>query len=270
MQIVVEYVLLENFLINLVILQTTKFLLHEKGRLFFLSAFLGACFTVVMPAFYLSSFGWLLVEIGQVVLCICISFKFKKLKKFIQIFCCHFAVTFLYGGACYFFEGLFGTRSFLLILCVVVATFCIVKGLAKVYARKRAVDNFCFDVEIEASGNKGKWRAFLDSGNMLFDPITDKPVSLINFRVFSALFKEVDLEDILRHTDKLKNLKHAHYINFNTLGSDNKILVFQVDKLCLEGQVLEKPTLGLCLKNFDDAFGSDIILHNNMFVSKEV
>ena len=78
MQIVVEYVLLENFLINLIILQTTKLVLHEKGRLFFLSAFLGACFTVVMPAFYLSSVGWLFVEVGQVILCICISFKFKN------------------------------------------------------------------------------------------------------------------------------------------------------------------------------------------------
>ena len=270
MQIVVEYVLLENFLINLIILKTVSMILREKGRLFFLSAFFGACLTVAMPAIYLSSVGWFLVELGQAILCVCISFRFKKIKKFLQIFCTYFAAAFLYGGACYFFEGLFGIRSLLAILCVIVVMFFMIKFVAKLHARKKAVDNFCFDVEIEASGNKGKWRAFLDSGNMLFDPITDKPVSLINFRVFSALFKEVDLEDILRHTDKLKNLKHAHYINFNTLGSDNKILVFQVDKLCLEGQVLEKPTLGLCLKNFDDAFGSDIILHNNMFVSKEV
>ncbi len=264
MQIVVEYVLLENFLINLIILKTVSLILREKGRLFFLSAFLGACLTVVMPALYLSSVGWLFVELGQAILCVCISFKFKKLKKFLQIFGTNFCATFLYGGACYFFEGLFGQRPFVLILCVVVGVFAVVNGIARLHARKKAVDNFCFDVEIQEKGRCGKWRAFLDSGNLLFDPVTNSPVSLINFRVFSALFKEIDLEDIIRRSEKLKTLRCAHYISMGTLGSDGKILVFQVDKLVLEGRPYEKVTLGLCLKKFDDAFGSDIILHNNL------
>ena len=43
------------------------------------------------------------------------------------------------------------------------------------------------------------------------------------------------------------------------------ILVFQVDKVVLEnGNVLENATLGLALKNFNEAFGTDVILHNNL------
>lgn len=268
MQIVVEYVFVENFLIGLIILKTVGMILREKGRWFFLSAALGACLTVVMPALYLSSLGWLFVEAGQAVLCVCISFKFKKIQKFFQIFCTYFAATFLYGGACYFFEELLGQKSFLLILGVIVGVFVVVKVVAKTYARKKAVDEFCFDVKIETDGRSGTWRAFLDSGNLLFDPVTDSPVCLINFRVFAALYNDIDLEDIIRRSEKLKMLKFAHYINFNTLGSENKILVFQVDRLVLEGQPHEKVTLGLCLKNFDDAFGSDIILHNNFVCAK--
>ncbi len=266
MKIVIEYVLAENFLINFIILKTTALLTKEKCKLKFLSAFLCACLTVVMPLFALSSFGWFLVEIGQVILAICVSFKFKKVKKFAQIFLCYFAATFLYGGACYFLEGLFGQRTFLVLLAFIVAIYFVIKFLFKHFQRKKAVGQFCFDVELEASGRKGKWKAFLDSGNMLFDPLTDAPVTLINFKVFSALFSEIKLEDLLRKN--VKGLRFAHYINFNTLGSDNKILVFQADRLFFEGQIFEKPTLGLCLKNFNEAFGSDIILNNTVVTCK--
>lgn len=265
MKIVVEYVLLENFLINLIILKTTANVLKEKGRLFFVSAVLGACVTVVIPLLFLNSLGELLLQVGLAVFYICISFKFKTIKKFARLYVCHFVVTLLYGGACFFFERLFGIESVIVVLLVVVFTFLCVKFLLKVRNRKKMLENFCFEIQIVAGDKTTKWKAFLDSGNLLFDPLTDSPVSLINYKVFSALYKDIDLEDILRRTKKLKQLKLAHYINFNTLGANNKILVFQVDKVVLEnGSVLENATLGLALKNFNEAFGTDVILHNNL------
>ena len=127
-----------------------------------------------------------------------------------------------------------------------------------------SIDKFCFDVEIDAEHTKTYWKGFLDSGNMLFDPLTDSPVTLVNFKVFSSIFKDIDLQDVIFRTEKLKKIKFAHYINFNTLGNDNKILVFQVDKIVINGKKKKKATLGLSLKNFDKAFDTDIILHNNI------
>lgn len=263
MEIVVEYVLLENLLINMIVLKTTALLTKEKGRLFLLSSFLSACLTVAMPIFYLSAFGYFLIEIGVAILSICLSFKFKTFKKFIHIFLCFFVTLFVYGGACYFFESLFGIQSILIVLGIVVFVFVIIKFLMKKFNRKASIDGFCFNVEIETGGIVTHWKGFLDSGNMLFDPLTESPVTLINYKVFSSIFKEIDLQDIFMKTEKLKRLRFAHYINFNTLGSDNKILVFQVDKLKVNENIVEKATLGLSLKDFDKAFGTDIILHNN-------
>ena len=107
MKIVIEYVLIENFLINLMILKSVSLILKEKGRLFFLSAFLGACCTVVIPILYLSAIGSLLLQIGFVVWYVCISFKFKTLKKFMQIYLTYFVITLLYGGACFYIESFF-------------------------------------------------------------------------------------------------------------------------------------------------------------------
>lgn len=263
MKIVIEYVLIENFLINLMILKSVSLILKEKGRLFFLSAFLGACCTVVIPILYLSAIGSFLLQIGLVVFYVCISFKFKTLKKFMQIYLTYFVTTLLYGGACFYIESLFGLKSTILVLVIVVSMFFIVKFLTKKINRKKAVENFCFDVEIDDGGKKSQWKGFLDSGNLLFDPLTENPVCLINYKVFSSLFKEIQLEDILRKSDKVKSLKLAHYISFNTLNNTDKILVFQVDELKIGNRLVKQATLGLCLKSFNQAFGSDIILHNN-------
>lgn len=263
MEIIIEYVLIENLLINLIVLKTTALLTKEKGRFFLLTSFLCACLTVSIPIFYLSTIGSFLVEIGVVILSVCLSFKFHTFKKFLQLFLCLFVVLFLYGGACYFFESLFGVQSILIVLGVVIFVFLLVKFLTKRIQRKKSIDNFCFEVSIENNGKTTSWKGFLDSGNMLFDPLTERPITLINFKVFSSLFEGIDLQDIFFKSDKLKVLKYAHYIKFNTLGEDNKMLVFQVEKLRVNGHDFEKQTLGLSLKNFDAVFGTDIILHNN-------
>ena len=263
MKIVIEYVFLENFFLNCFILKTVSFLVKEKCRRIWLSAFFSACFTIVMPLLNLSILGGILCEIGVMALMICLSFNFKTFKKFSKLLACCFLTLCLYGGVCFFFERLFGLMKTLLFLTVITSTYILIKIIAKWRDRKRSVDNFCFDVEICANGNTLKFKGFLDSGNMLVDPFTQKPVSLLNFRAFSRLFKDVEIEDIIRNTDKVKCLKFAHYINFNTLNNVDKILIFQVDKIVVGQDIRENQFVGLTLKNFNQAFGTDVILHNS-------
>lgn len=262
MEIVVEYVLLENFLINIIVLKSVALLLNEKGHLFWLSALIASCVNLALPILYVSVFGSFLLQFGMAFVIICLSFNFKTIKKFAQICLCYFLVNFIYGGACFVFEQMFGIKNLLVVLLIMAATYLIFKILFKKLWRKKDINNFCYDVEIEIAGKKCKGKAFLDSGNLLFDPLTKRPVSLINFKVFSSLFSDIDLEDVLRKADKLKKINLAHYISMGTLSNDGKILVFEADKICVKGQVLEKPILGLSLSNFNAAFGTDIILHN--------
>lgn len=263
MKIIVEYVLFENLLINLISLKTTALVTKEMGRFFWISAFLGACMAVVQPLLRLNSIGSFLVQVGLAALYVCISFKFKSIRKFTKLYFCFFIVTFLYGGACYFVERYFGIKSTLVVLFILCIMFYVIKFLTKKINRKHSIENFCYEVEIESQGSCSKWKGFLDSGNLLFDPLTQSPVTLINFKVFSTIFHDIEILDVLTRSKKIKSLKMAHYINFSTLNKNDKILVFQVDKLQVGNKTLEKPILGLSLKNFDDAFESDIILHNS-------
>lgn len=256
-----ELILIENMLINLIILKTTSLIIKERGKFYLLSAFLSGCFAMILPILNLNNFGQVLYNLGLTIILICISFKFKTLKKFVKIYSVYYLSSFIYGGACYFFTQLFTTRSLLLVLAIIISVYLIVKLLIKIFHKKNTIDKFCYEIEIELSGRKSKWKAFLDSGNFLTDPVTESPVSLINFKVFSSLY-DVSMEDLI--LGKVKGVKFAHYINLDTLGGRDRILTFQVDSLKIGDKVLKAATLGLCLKNFNDAFGSDVLLNSSL------
>ncbi|MBE7076157.1 MAG: hypothetical protein E7375_03745 [Clostridiales bacterium] len=265
MKIVVEYVLLENLLINLIVLKTSSLVAKEKGRLYLLSAFLGACFTIVLPLFCLSTIGHIIVQLGLSFVFICLTFRFKTLKKFIYLVLCYFLSLLVYGGAVYLFEGFFGIKHTILVLATIVCLYIVIRFVLKRINRKRTIENFCFDVEIVYKGKSLTCKGFLDSGNLLVDPITDSPVCLINFKLFSEIFNDIQIQDVLGKSEKLKQLKLAHYIPFSTLNNSTKILAFEVDKLSVKGKSFERPILALSFENFSTTFGTDMILHNNYF-----
>ena len=256
----VEFVLIENFFINLIVLKTSALLLKEKGKFYLLSAFLCGCLAVAIDTLKPSNIGQFISNVGMAVIAICITFKFKKFKKFCVICGCYLLSNLLYGGVCFFIDGFFGIKNTLVLLLFVILIYFVVKFVIKRFSKKRAIDNFCFDIEITSGTKSGKWRAFLDSGNFLNDPVTDSPVNLVNFKVFSKLFG-VDEKQLLSK-EHLQKLKCAHYINLNTLSGKDKILVFQVDKIVAKGKIFENATLGLCLKHFNYAFNADVILNN--------
>ncbi len=263
MEIVVEDVLLENFLINIIVLKSVSLLSREKGRLFWLAAAMAAAVNLVLPSLFIGIFGSFMLQIGLAFVCVCVSFNFKTLKKFVQPLFCYFVVNFIYGGACFFFEQMFSITHTIVALAVVVLTYLIFAFVMKKFHKKRKIDDFCFEVEVENAGKKFKTKAFLDSGNLLFDPLTKRPVTLVNFKFFSSLFSDIGLEDVLRKAEKLNRLSLGHYISIGTLSSDGKIFVFEVERMNIGGTSLEKPILGLSLSNFNSAFGTDMILHNN-------
>lgn len=258
-----EYMLAISFVINLLIIKTAEAFLKEKGRLFFLSAFMGACFAILSPHFYLNKIGNILFNLGANIWYVCISFRFKTFKKFSQIYALQLISTLLYGGVCYIVSNFLPIKTYWGLLAILICLYFIIKLLFRKIKRKEEVEKFCYDIEIENDGKVTTWKAFLDSGNLLYDPITQKPVCLVNFKAFTKIFDDVSIADIVTRSAKIKKIKFAHYIAFNTLNNSDKILVFQVDKLKINTKEIEKATLGLVLKNFNQAFGSDVILHNN-------
>lgn len=252
-----------NFLINLIVTKTTSFLVKEKGRLFLLASFFAAELSVYKLVVPLDKVGQIICQIGLVAIFSCICFEFVTFKKFLQIFASYFVSFLLYGGLGFVFCFFFQIESVVLIFATAIGLCFAVGAILKHSRRRKMVGDFCFQTKLKTQTNCLECKAFLDTGNFLFDPLTNKPVSLVNFKVLANLFKGISLEDVLLKTDKLKCIKNAHYIPFKTLNGKDKILVFEVDEVFLNGKTVKNVMFGLCLNNFNSSFGSDIILHND-------
>lgn len=252
-----------NFLINLIVTKTTSFLVKENGKLFFLASVFAAELSVYKLVVPLNRVGQIICQIGFVVILSSICFEFVTFKKFLQIFASYFISFLMYGGLGFVLSYYLQIESVLMIFVAATGVCFAVGTILKHSRRRKMVGDFCFQTKLKTQTNFFECKAFLDTGNFLFDPITNKPVSLVNFKVLTNLFDEISLEDVLLRSEKLKSLKNAHYIPFRTLNGKDRILVFEVDEIFLNGKTVKNVMLGLCLNNFNSSFGSDIILHND-------
>ena len=117
------------------------------------------------------------------------------------------------------------------------------------FYKKKLVENFEFCAKIAHGNKKIECKAFLDSGNLLFDEQTNLPINFVSLVIFEKLFDDLSFEDVLRKSEKLKKLSQAHFANFDTFGGSGRVFVFQIDELILGDKISKNVMLGLCLKS---------------------
>ena len=261
MKIVIEEIFLENFLIMFFVLKTTSFIFHERARFVYISAILSGAVTTLLPLFSLSSIGNFLLEAGLGIILICMTFELKNLKKFLTLFGGYFSTLFLFGGACYYLQFMFGYISTLVVLLIAAAVFFMSKFLCQRLWKKRQIENFNFDVSIENADKKVLLKGYLDSGNFLVDPLTQSPVSLIDFKTFEKLYDDISLLEVFSKSKKLKKIKLAHFITINSINFQNKIFVFVVDRMILNKKIVPNSVVGLSLKDFKKTLDADMIIN---------
>ncbi len=259
MEIVVEYVLLQNFIIDFLIFKTTAKVLKIKCRFIFLASILGSFVALVLPIFNLSTYAEFILKILLAIVLVSITFSYSKFLTFLKIYFTFFFCTFLYGGVSYFFIQAFGQLHTLIVLIIVIITYLIFNFLLRSINRRKAIENFCFEVKLENEGKEWSFKGFLDTGNLLFDPVTQRPVSLVSYKVFQKLF-DVDLAEILANKFDKSDIKLAHFIPLGTVTNSGKVLAFEIDKIVVGDKEVEKPILALCLKNFKNY---EMILNNS-------
>ena len=268
MTIDIELSLFVNLVLNSFILFLTGYFFKEKPKLWFLSSLIGAGIAIVMPGLYLPSYAKILAQVFLSFVMVSLSFDVKPLKKFVYSYITFLAMTFLFGGGCYALSSTFGTLPLVGVVAVGIVVFLSFKAVVFYRNRQNIIENFSFKVKITENGKEVEEEGFLDSGNLLYDPVTKKPVILINFDIFSKLYENIDYLNALLKKIDLSQLENAHYIKLSTVASGRQILVFSVGSLELVGQGLKKSfphaMLGLSFSGFEKAFGKKILLHGEL------
>lgn len=267
MKIVIEYVLIENLLINFFILKTTEKFIKQKTQLVWLNSLFGAIISLICPILNLTTIGTIFLKVFVGSVMVCISFDFKFLSKYLYIYFAFSIMTFAFGGFCEIFKNLAGEKICLIciILCMILYM-CISKFL-KHYHKQKTIENFQYAVRFFYNGNMVDEKGYFDSGNVLYDTITNSPIILISLESFKKITGENYYELLLKN--KTTNLKNCHYIPASTSMSQGKMLVFEVDKVQIidkKNQVREFQNLflGISFADFEKSFNSGVLLHSTL------
>jgi stage II sporulation protein GA (sporulation sigma-E factor processing peptidase) len=279
MEIIIEYVLIDNLVIDFLILYLSCKILKQKivyWRLI-LSAVIGAGCALIIPIINLPEYLMIILKLilGIVMVLICLPCSTFK-KSFIS-FLTFLMMTGCMGGVCFLIIFMLsGNMSFnfnisysykipvgaIVFVCALVAG--IISQLIKLIYRKKALNNFIYEITLVDKGKEIRSSAYLDSGNTLIDPVTNKPVIIINYSLFNKLYN-LPLEKILTKKIKEEDIKKSHYITFNTIGKKSDMLVFEIDKMAINSQNQEKQfdnvLLGLSFSKLNNTFSCEALLN---------
>lgn len=280
MEVYIEYVILDNLVINTLIiiltLKTLKSLKINKVRVL-LSSMVGTVFAIMLPYISLPYTIMILLKISLGIIMTTIFYTPTSFKDFMASTLLFFTYTFVLGGVCFGIIFLFNNNitissytlhnfnlpiSLFLSIFIIYAYF--LYKLVTFTKHLHTTSNLYYTLILKHNNKSYYLKGFLDTGNQLRHEA--QPITLINIRSFCKIFK-VPLENIVLNKVPLEQLKDPTYIKIQALTGSNNLLIFKVQELTVKlnkTEVSHKDIyLGLAKTNFNNKF--DCLLNPIMF-----
>ena len=262
MTIYLDVVFIENLVMNLSVILSEAVLLNSLNKL--IRKIGSALFAT---AYYILTLIFPKLSVFQVfvgILIILIAFRPRNLKLLIkQVFLFYF-INFVFAGTSFALMCTFNKDKFSIFNGVVIGNFDVFKvflaGIIAIimliyFFRKRSKHIFK-DVVISISGKVKEIRLLLDTGNLLREPYTGKPVMIVEKR---ALKNVID-EDLFNDLDKM--LKGGEIIPdgmflipYRSLGNSSGFLLgIKPDFVALKknGKKFYNVVIGICDENMSE------------------
>ena len=164
MEVYIEYVIIDNFVIDYLILFFTKSILNSKIRKLnmFISVVFGVVSAVILPLFSIKIIYLICVKIMIGLIMVIILKKYANFREFLITCIVLFSITFLFAGVCYGINEMLGIKTTGGQIMIngfefPVSTFVLFAGVYLylllqliIYLRNRnKLTNFYFDVKIK-------------------------------------------------------------------------------------------------------------------------
>lgn len=285
MYIVAEYLFLENFIINYIILESTRIITStkvKKTRIVITSA-LSALYPFALffdATIFLTNFY---MKILLSILIIKLAYNSKNLYLFIKQLSTFYLMSIIFGGATlglYYFinnslDTIFKENHYnmgfpirYLILGVVFGVIIII-NILNYYNEKNIKEDFILDTSIHLKDKSVHLKALIDTGNSLKEPLSKLPVFIVEYNEIKDLLPEevnnifkggregdfILLEEIIT---KFNNDIKFRLIPFKSVGNTNGILIgFLPDYIIISGKDGEKRYDDLIIGIFNDKLSKD-------------
>lgn len=256
MTVYIEYVLIDNFVIDYLLLKATFALTGKtarRGRLLF-CAFLGALFALLYPLIIKNTIIVTVAKLLFGLLLVYFSASFDSVKSFYLHAAIFYGYTFLTGGAVMGIFSLFNLpySSEYSIALMFVPVYFILRALSEVVRyvyKKKDVVSLVREVELTANGVTVKGRGFYDTGNGLYDG--DAPV-IVCGKAFAKKFLDGGMKNL---TLKKISVKTVAGVSEKIAFRLKEIKIYNED----ESHIYTNVTLCVTSEGFED--GYDVILH---------
>ncbi|MGL5084715.1 MAG: sigma-E processing peptidase SpoIIGA [Clostridium sp.] len=235
MVVYIDLVIIENFIINLfLLLLTFKLLKFNYKKTIYLSAILGAIYTLVI------FLEWplgnsLIAKVLIAIIMIAIAIEGKKIISIFKCVGCFFILSFLLCGITFGFVVMQNEYNFsqkfeisnnsikYTLLAIMILYIVIVRAYE--YLRGRlVVKSLIYDIEILVNGNILNLKGFLDTGNELREPATNLPCIII---------EESYLDKVIISEKEYFN------ISYKTIGESGKLRGFRGEKVRIKSEDTE-------------------------------
>lgn len=246
MTIYIDIVLIENIFMNYIILFATATINKTDIKLIriFLASLLGGIYAIISYISDLELYKTLTLKIMLSIAMIYIALLPNTIKKCLKQLLIFYLTSFTFGGTAFallyfinpakifmnngIYTGLYPLKIAILggiigFVTIVIA-FKIIKG-------KMTSKNMYCKVEIEIDGKRTECNAMIDTGNLLKEPISGKPVIIVE----NEVLKNIIPEEILNNTQQIikgdteeipiEYLRKLRIIPFTSLGMPNGMLL---------------------------------------------
>ena len=220
MTVYLDIVLAENVFMNYIILYATGIIYKSnmKSIRLVLSSLIGGIYAIASYINVLEIYSNIFFKILLSIIMIYVAFNPKKTKILAKLVIIFYLASFVFGGVAfsllYFIKpqdifmknGIYiGTYPLKVVVLGAIIGFIVIKSAFKTIKGKLTrKDMFC-NITLSINGKEEKVRAMIDTGNLLREPITGKPVMVVEKMSLQNILTNQLLENHLKRT-KIKDL----------------------------------------------------------------
>lgn len=266
-----EYLFLDNFLIDLVLLLLVSKIVRANKNIWLvlLACALGTGAAFVFPLFDLPVWASVLLKLAVGVVMSVVAFAKQPFVVKIVGFVLFVVLTFCLGGATMAFIYLLTKNTIktfsvsyyngLPVGLLVFAVFCVCcfgMYLWKYVRERKAIAPFLRNMTLCVCGQKMELFGYLDTGNRLQDDVSGLPIVVVSKQ---SLFKNLNKET----KEKIENCnfdkkQNAHFVEAQSATGKSKMLVFRPEFLMVANQK-KNALIGICETKFSELVRVDAL-----------
>lgn len=276
MTVYLDVVLIENLCMNYIILFATSYILKIKQKhiMMILSSLLGGIYAIATYMGVLKIYSNIFFKIILSIIMIYLAFTPNTIELLIKELIFFYLISFVFGGCAfallYFIKpqnilirngSYVGTYPIKIAILGGIVGFTIIVVALKLIKSKLRKKDISYEITIWLGEKNITTTAILDTGNMLKDPITLMPVTIVEKETLKEILPNSILDNLkniiggdvpkeVYEDENLKYITRFKVIPFKSIGKENGMLLgFKADKVTIKQEekikIITKVIIGI-------------------------